>query len=267
MPEIQLPAIRLYYEERGAGAPILGIHGTGSSAWSWAAAAADLARFGRVITYDRRGCTRSERPVPYGHTTPAEHAEDAAALLEALGATPAIVVGRSYGGDVALYLALRYPEHVRAIVLLEGGGDSLSETLSPAMSDYLAMLADQILTAVAERGPAAAGEALLRGVLGDTDYAALPDEMKARAAANGPAIVAEVTGYKDGQLDPRRLSEVTCPALVVAARSSPPAFRALSERLAADLTNARLAIVEGGHLIDPADPQVLRFIQEILASP
>ena len=65
MPEAHVNGIRLYYEEHGSGAPILCIHGGGSSALMWADAVEELARLGRVIAYDRRGCTRSERPEPY----------------------------------------------------------------------------------------------------------------------------------------------------------------------------------------------------------
>ena len=72
-----------------------------------------------MIVYDRRGCARSERPEPYERTSVREHADDAAALLDALAAIPAIVIGRSYGGTVASDLALRYPDRVRALVLLE----------------------------------------------------------------------------------------------------------------------------------------------------
>src|SRR5687768_17879869 len=111
--------VRLYYEEHGSGATILCIHGGGSSAVMWADAIEELARLGRVIAYDRRGCARSERPEPYERTSVAEHADDAAALLDALTAAPAVVVGRSYGGTVATDLALRYPDRVRALVLLE----------------------------------------------------------------------------------------------------------------------------------------------------
>src|SRR5205085_7326052 len=84
MAEAQVCGIRLYYEEHGAGAPILCIHGTSSSALVWGAAVGTLARLGRVIVYDRRGCTRSERPEPYERTSVAEHADDAAVLLDAL---------------------------------------------------------------------------------------------------------------------------------------------------------------------------------------
>jgi esterase len=92
-----------------------------------------------VILYDRRGCTPSQRPDPYDKTSVGEHADDAAALLEARGVVPAAVVGRSYGGEVATDLALRHPERVRALVLLEGAALNLSaeavawaESLRPA---------------------------------------------------------------------------------------------------------------------------------------
>jgi pimeloyl-ACP methyl ester carboxylesterase len=72
MPDIPLPTIRLYDEERGEGAPILCIHGTSNSALMWEGAVEELARLGRVIAYDRRGCTRSQRPEPYPTTSVAD---------------------------------------------------------------------------------------------------------------------------------------------------------------------------------------------------
>ena len=111
----------LYYEEHGAGEPILCIHGTGSSAALWVDAARRAGEHGRTIVYDRRGFSRSERPEPYV-TNVHQHADDAAALIDALAAAPAIVIGRSYGGEIAVDLALRYPDRVRALALLEGGG-------------------------------------------------------------------------------------------------------------------------------------------------
>ena len=126
MAERLVNGVRLYHEEHGRGAAILCIHGTSSSALVWGDAVAELARLGRVIAYDRRGCTRSQRPEPYERTTVAEHADDAAALLDALAGAPAVVIGRSYGGEVATDLALRYPDRVRALVLLEGAPVALS---------------------------------------------------------------------------------------------------------------------------------------------
>jgi pimeloyl-ACP methyl ester carboxylesterase len=264
MAEVTLPGIRLYYEEHGEGMPILLSHGTSSDAGNWGGAVDDLARFGRVIAYDRRGCTRSERPVPYERTTPAEHADDAAALLDALDASPALLIGRSYGGDTMLNLALRYPQHVRGLVLLEGGDVYLSGVI-PELGRFLDDLTDRIRAAVAASGPAAAAEVLLRAVLGDDGIAALPEGRLEQCQANGPAIVAEIEGYRDGLFDPSLLASVRCPTLVVGAMASPEPFRHAMEALSTMLPNARLALVDGGHMITPAEPVVLDFVQEVLA--
>ncbi|MGH2919519.1 MAG: hypothetical protein ACRDLS_13120 [Solirubrobacteraceae bacterium] len=55
------------------------------------------------------------------------------------------------------------------------------------------------------------------------------------------------------------------PTLLVAAAASPPEQREMTEAMAGVLSNARTALVGGGHLIDPAAPEVLAFIEELLA--
>jgi pimeloyl-ACP methyl ester carboxylesterase len=118
MAQQRVNGVNLYYQDRGDGAPTVLIHGCGDWALGFADAVTELAKLGRVTAYDRRGCARSERPEPDKRTSVAEHT-DAAALLDALEATPAIVTGRSYGGTIAADLALRYPDRVRAAVMLE----------------------------------------------------------------------------------------------------------------------------------------------------
>jgi pimeloyl-ACP methyl ester carboxylesterase len=166
MPEATVNGVRLYYEERGRGTPILGLHGAGSSAVFWEDAAESLSELGRVITYDRRGSWRSERPDPYVTTSVREHADDALALLRALDAEPAILIGRSYGGTVALDLALDSPDSVLGIALLEAGPLGFA----PEYDDWFRALATRLEQVVAERGIDAVGEAglarRLRGVGG-----------------------------------------------------------------------------------------------------
>jgi pimeloyl-ACP methyl ester carboxylesterase len=253
--------VRLYYEEHGSGAPILCIHGTSGSASAWTEAVERLARLGRVIAYDRRGCGRSERPEPYERTSVAEHADDAAALLDALAATPAVVIGRSYGGTVATDLALRHPDRVRALVVLEG--DAPRE-LAPAAAAWAYALADRLREVAAQDGVDAVAEALISEVAGEDAWMSFPEEVRQTFAQNGPAILAELQGEWWLQADAAALATIDQPALLVAATDSPPALRESTEALAAALPNARTALVAGGHLIDPADPAVLAFVEEVL---
>ena len=263
MPEADVNGIRLYYEEHGDGAPILCVHGGGSSALMWADAVRELARLGRVIAYDRRGCTRSERPEPYEETTVAEQANDAAALLDALAAKPAVVIGRSYGGAVAADLVLRYPESVRALVMLEG--DALG--LSPTGLEWTRRIRGRLGEVAARDGVDAVYEALIGEVLGEGAWDSFPHDVRRILAQNGPALLAELHYVDELMPGADAFATIDKPALLVAASDSPPEQREMTEAMAGVLPNARTALVGGGHLIDPGAPEVLAFVEEVLEHP
>ena len=259
---IEINGVGLCYEERGSGAPIVCIHGAGGTALAWAEPIEKLSRLGRVIAYDRRGCARSERPRPYERTSIAEHADDAAALIDALGAAPAVVVGRSYGATVATDLALRHRDRVRALVLLEGDA---SREMAPAVAAWVDALAERLRDVAARTGVDAVARALVTEVAGERAWLAFPPEIREALGQNGPAILAELRGEWWLDADAAALATLHQPVLLVAAADSPAEFREPVEALAAALPNARTAQVAGGHLIDPAAPEVLSFIAEILA--
>ena len=257
----QVNGVRLHHEQRGSGDPILCIHGTAGTALAWTDTVEELARLGRVIAYDRRGCGRSERPDPYERTSVAEHADDAAALLDALVAAPAVVIGRSYGATVATDLALRCPDRVRALVLLEG--DAPRE-LAPAAAAWVDALADRLRAVAAQAGVDAVAEALIGAVAGESAWRSFPEELRQIMTGNGPAILAELRGEWWLQADLAALATLQQPALLVTAADSPPALREPTEALAAALPNARTVVVGGGHLIDPAGPEILAFVERVL---
>lgn len=260
MPDADANGIRIYYEEHGEGAPILCIHGGGSTALMWSDAFEELGRLGRVIAYDRRGCTRSERPDPYDHTTVAEQADDAAALLDALDAAPAVVIARSYGGAVAVDLALRYPDRVRALALLEG--DALG--FSPGAVEWTRGLRDRLRDIQRRDGDDKVYEALIEGVMGEGAWEAFPEEARQLLTANGPALLAELDYVDEDMPDADEFASIEVPVLLVAASDSPAPQREMTDAMAKVLPNARAALVAGGHLIDPAAPEVLAFVAEVV---
>jgi non-heme chloroperoxidase len=110
--------IEIYYEDHGAGQPVVLIHGYPLSGRAWDKQVAALLEAGhRVITYDRRGFGQSSQPATgYDYDT---FAADLAALLEHLDLRDAVLVGHSMGtGEVTRYLATRGPARVAKGVLI-----------------------------------------------------------------------------------------------------------------------------------------------------
>lgn len=108
----------LYYEVRGSGPPLLMIHGGIVDASSYARAADLLASEFTVITYDRRGYSRSSRRDPQNFEI-GQQARDAVAVLHAAGHASAIVVGNSGGAIIGLEMARSHPETVTLLVAHE----------------------------------------------------------------------------------------------------------------------------------------------------
>jgi pimeloyl-ACP methyl ester carboxylesterase len=116
MSYAEINGLSLYYEERGAGAPLVLLHGGIGAGEQMAAVAHGLASGRRVVLVDLQG---------HGHTADVDRplrpelmADDIAALIERLGAGPADVLGYSLGGAVALRTAIQHPERVRRLVLI-----------------------------------------------------------------------------------------------------------------------------------------------------
>src|SRR4051794_36266168 len=121
MPTVEGAGVALAYKERGEGPSVVIVHGMASDRRDWAAVIESLTAAGgvRVIAYGRRGYGEGEAPQPYERTTVQEQAEDAAALIGALEAAPAVVIAADLGALVVLDLLRRHPGAVRAAVLID----------------------------------------------------------------------------------------------------------------------------------------------------
>jgi pimeloyl-ACP methyl ester carboxylesterase len=118
MPVASLPTgVSLYWEERGAGEPVLIVAGTGGDHSLWDATAELWAIRHRVITYDNRGTGQSDRPSDPESYSARVLADDAAALLDAIGIERAHVAGHSLGAAIAQELAINHPEKVASLQL------------------------------------------------------------------------------------------------------------------------------------------------------
>jgi pimeloyl-ACP methyl ester carboxylesterase len=102
------------------GAPVVvAVHGITANAWSWSAVARHLDGEMSLVAIDLRGRgTSHAAPPPFGIRS---HADDVAAVIDRLGAAPAVLVGHSMGAHVALMTAERHPSAVGRVVLVDGG--------------------------------------------------------------------------------------------------------------------------------------------------
>ncbi|MFQ6172749.1 alpha/beta fold hydrolase [Oryzobacter sp. R7] len=199
----------------------------------------------RVVTYHRRGYAGSSPPLH--PSSVGADAADLAALLEALGAAPAHVVGASYSGAVALELALTRPELVLGLVLAEP-----PPVFVPAAPDFRAACLDLVAAhraspeAALERigtltgGPAwrADLEHVLPGAVAD-----LERDAPTFFEADLPALLAWDFTEDDAR-------EIAVPVLHVGGSASGPWFREVREHVTAWFPGAEGVVVEGaGHTL------------------
>jgi pimeloyl-ACP methyl ester carboxylesterase len=116
VPLLELDGVQLHYEQTGDGPPLVLVHGSAVDARTWDGVVPALATAHRVVTYDRRGYGRSEHRPVRDHRL---HARDLAAVLDQVAAEPAIVVGWSSGGNVAMAVAAHRPELFASLVVVE----------------------------------------------------------------------------------------------------------------------------------------------------
>src|SRR5437773_2586819 len=111
--------VKIYYEEHGTGEPLLLAYGIGGNAGMWQPNVAALAARHRLILWEPRGHARSDSPedptmVTFGHWVLDLHD-----LLDHLRLARAVVGGLSLGGGIATRFALKHPERVRALVVVD----------------------------------------------------------------------------------------------------------------------------------------------------
>ena len=113
-------------EWNGAGVDFLLVHGLASNAKTWELVAQRLSAAGHhVVAVDQRGHGLSDKPESgYGFD---EVTSDLAALIEAMGLERPVVAGQSWGGNVVIDFASRYPELLSGLVLVDGGLIDLSK--------------------------------------------------------------------------------------------------------------------------------------------
>jgi len=244
MPILNHNGVKLYYEEQGAGDPVLFIHGLGSSGQDWEVQAAAFSPHYRVIMYDQRGHGRSDKPA--GPYSMAQFAGDAAALLQAIDVTSAHVVGLSLGGGVAFQLAVDQPALVRSLTIVNSAPEMVPRTFKEKFAIW------QRLAIVRLMGLPKMAAVLSPRLFPDSEHEHLRQLFAERFAKNEkPAYLASIRALIGWSVT-SRLGEIKCPTLVITADQDYTPV-ALKEAYVAKLPNARLSVIANAHHATPME--------------
>lgn len=253
MPALEIEGVNLTYEEAGSGAPVLLIHGTGGAVWD--PLPDKLAAAGmRALYYHRRGFGGSTHaPIK----DPQRHTADAAALLDRLGVGPAIVVGHSMGGILTLDLAIRRPELVRGLVVIE---PPLHFKKHPTMKMMRELVGAQITRR--RRGEEEAAERFMRWATGTTDgangYDATPPDVQAHLRGNAAAIMRELDSGTGEHVKNAEIAKIECPAILLLGSITQPEYGKAARRIAKALPSLEIVTVPGaGHVLPVTHPDAV----------
>jgi pimeloyl-ACP methyl ester carboxylesterase len=155
-------------------------------------------------------------------------------LVELLADRPAVLFGHSYGGDVALAVAARHPEQVRAVGVYEAPLPWVDWwPSSPAGSE----------------APDEAAERFMRRMIGDARWERLPTRTRTARRAEGAAMIAELADL--GAHAPWDPAAITAPAVTMRGSDGQPHHRRSSDHLHAVLADCPVVTIEGARHFGP----------------
>jgi pimeloyl-ACP methyl ester carboxylesterase len=255
--------VRIAYEIRGVGEPLVLVHGLAYDRFGWGRLPDLLAQRFRVVLLDNRGVGESDAPT--GPYTVAQMAADVAAVIDDAGIERTNLFGVSLGGYIAQEFALTWPERLDKLILCSaapGGGSAVP--MPQATQDVFA------------RYPTMEREAGLRmfveNSLGDRGVRELPDlveeifEYRLGHAPTVDAWAAQATAGATYQ-SYDRIGSITVPTLVLAGDADVVVDPRNATLLGELIPNARVEIVpDRGHLLVWEDSErVAELVTEFLA--
>jgi pimeloyl-ACP methyl ester carboxylesterase len=267
---VTLQGVRIYYEDKGSvdAPPVILIHGLFGSTLTWRYNVEALLSAGyRVIAFDRPGFGLSDKTAEFNYAV-SNQADLTAALLDSLAIESAVIVGHSAGGSVAASFALRHPERVDRLALVDAaagfGGPppfvGRLVTLPPVWRwGRIGLQAYYTRANV---------EATVRGFQADPTFLTQSDYNAYWRAFQTPgwdiALLAITRDLTVDALNDATLSQITADTLLIWGAEDMLTPLTQGERLAALLPNARLiSIPNAGH--QPFEEAPEAFNQALIA--
>lgn len=254
MPVSVINGIRLYSEWQGAGTPVVLVHGSWGDHHNWDPVVPGLARSFQVLTYDRRGHSQSERLASQGSIE--EDVADLALLILGQQATPAHIVGNSFGASIVLKLAMARPDLFASLTVHEPPLLGLIAN-APTLPAVQQRIDGVIATLQSGRTEQGAQQFVETVALGPGMWELLPPEMRHTLVFNAPTWLDEINEQDAFSLDLGRLAAFDRPALISGGDQSPTFFGTILDKIAEALPHARRHTFVGAghapHLTHPDD--------------
>jgi pimeloyl-ACP methyl ester carboxylesterase len=272
MTTADINGVELYFDTVGAGDRLVLTHGSWTDGSGWAPSVPSLAQRFAVVTWDRRGHSRSEDGS--GPGSRADDAADLAGLIEYLDCGPVHLVGNSYGAIVALTVVTDRPDLVASAAVHEPPlFGLLGGTADPEITEALVAVQQplQSVAALIEAGEHRAAAELFidRVALGPGSWAQLPEPFRELVAGNARTYLDELRDPTALTIDTATLRATTVPLQLTRGTASPRLFRAVIDQLAALVPAARVTVLHDvGHIPHASHPDqwtatVLRFLDQL----
>jgi pimeloyl-ACP methyl ester carboxylesterase len=258
----EVDGVRIHYQDKGSGTPLILIHGYTSSNYSWKEVFEPLSKTFRVIAPDLKGFGFSGKPD--GDYTRRAQAILIIHLLDQLGIDKAWLAGSSMGGEVALNVAITNPQRVAGLVLIDSAGVPVTGSGSLAPRYLLVPVLGRLLIAFALRSDNLVREGLNKSFYDDRN---VTDERVAAyylpLKTRGGQLAALRARTQAGQfpVEPE-LPKLSVPTLILWGREDELNPLEVGRKLNSLIRNSTLVIIDNcGHLPQEEMPQ--RVIEEL----
>ena len=235
--------VKLHWREAGAGDPVVFIHGFPFRSTMWGPQLEAVPDGWRFIAPDLRGFGESERGD--AALTIDLFADDVVRLLDHLAIDQAVICGLSMGGYVALSLATRYPDRLRALVLIA--------TRASADSDEGRANRKKLANEVRQHGPSPVVDSMLPKLLTPETVSKRPEvvkqvrDMMLRTKPEGAAAALRGMAERDDQTE--LLAKISVPTLIIVGAGDAITPVADSETMHQAIPGSRLVVLENaGHV-------------------
>lgn len=264
MGNIDVGTANLFYEEKGSGQPVLFVHGIPTDYRAWTSQVDALSPHYRTITYSRRYAHPNIRQGDVLDSTIENNAADLAGMIKKLGIAPVHLVGHSYGGFIAAYIATHEGDLIRSLVLVEAAIASLllknpkskaealslllrSPSVALSASKYIRKSRDPSLKALDRGDTEAAVRLNLDGIEDKANsLETFPENVRKMMLDNGRTV--REGGLPYPTVTKADLSEVKSPTLVINGETSALWLRAIGQATAASMPGCEKArISKTGH--------------------